>query len=95
MTVTGTWYSDEVEQVSTKNLHKDAEDEHFTNQFSKQKLEKDRQALHQAVDSVLTKLRRFEYRGEEEALDLNLTSGIMEIKLKVRLRYTDLSPTPG
>jgi hypothetical protein len=58
-----------------KNCHKSFEDEHFASQLSKRKLEKDRQGLHQAVDSVLTKRHRPQYREEEEALDSALSSG--------------------
>ncbi|KAF8922995.1 hypothetical protein BGZ58_003487, partial [Dissophora ornata] len=58
----------------TKNLHKDLENEHFSNRITKRKLENNRQTLHQAVDSVLTKRSRLEYRVEEETLDSALSS---------------------
>ncbi|KAF9353800.1 hypothetical protein BGX34_011367 [Mortierella sp. NVP85] len=61
-------------QILTKNPQKDLENEHFSNWITKRKLENNRQTLHQAVDSVLTKRSRLEYRVEEETLDSALSS---------------------
>ncbi|KAG0052108.1 hypothetical protein BGZ83_002986 [Gryganskiella cystojenkinii] len=60
-----------------KNLHKDLENEHFSYRITKRKLENNRHTLHQAVDSVLTKRSRLEYKQEEEILDSALSSGFI------------------
>ncbi|GJJ77499.1 hypothetical protein EMPS_09858 [Entomortierella parvispora] len=57
-----------------KSLRKDLENSHFCNLITKRKLENDRHTLHQAVDSVLTKRSRLEYRVEEDILDSALSS---------------------